>query len=261
MFQESSPSPMEVKPVDLDQSQSSEIVEQKYDEAASESDIKFEPEDRRQDWLLEKMETKDCDVDTMPAPILEGSVAVEQNTEDTKEEAFDEILICDAEDELNFHSQTSSTRTLTFQCDECDFRTNKQTYLGQHKQDVHLATGNFPCPDCKQVFSQRHKMMQHLLTFHRHTSHAPEAQGDLSGYCDICNMQFVDIKRHQLWRHERLKLCQQEFYGKLRRGHIPPPHRAPKERKHPCTMCSRRFRRPSDLRDHMTRVHRREPRK
>ncbi|XP_065365382.1 zinc finger protein 184-like [Calliphora vicina] len=146
-----------------------------------------------------------------------------------------------------------------FQCDVCDKKFASFNLLKHHKVYIHLRKYAIICDICG-------KSCRNRLYF---KSHMDEHKGKPATKwpCDLCGVKLsskYELNRHMKIRHteENLKAYKCSYCPKIsanmnsHKQHVHYAHKS--ERKHACQLCDKKFKRPRDLREHLS-THTGEP--
>ncbi|XP_065365381.1 transcription factor grauzone-like [Calliphora vicina] len=146
-----------------------------------------------------------------------------------------------------------------FQCDECDKKFAAEYLVTQHKAFAHLNKYGKICDICGKSFRERFSFMRHMDEH----SGAPPSKVP----CDICGVELTSkylLNRHKKKMHTKENQQEQicPYCSKVspnmhaHRQHINYAHTM--ERKHACNMCEKKFKRPLELKEHLS-THTGEP--
>lgn len=140
-----------------------------------------------------------------------------------------------------------------FQCSECDKKFASASLRTQHLKVTHLNKYAKICDICGKPFRERHSFQRHLA---EHTGIPTDPI-----QCDICGMKLTStygLNRHKRLRHTEENMQEQicPYCSKVspniaaHRSHIQYSHTM--QRKHACHLCDKAFRRPKELKEHLS---------
>ncbi|XP_037820595.1 transcription factor grauzone-like [Lucilia sericata] len=146
-----------------------------------------------------------------------------------------------------------------FQCDECDKKFAAEYLVNQHKAFAHLNKYGKICDICGKTFRERFSFTRHMA---EHNGKPLEKVP-----CDICGVELTSkylLNRHKKKMHTEENQQEQRcpYCSKVspnmhaHRQHVNYAHTM--ERKHACNMCEKKFKRPLELREHLS-THTGEP--
>ncbi|XP_011190612.1 transcription factor grauzone [Zeugodacus cucurbitae] len=175
------------------------------------------------------------------------------------------------------------SRERVYHCEICSKGFFRRELLSRHYA-IHATEEqkNVKCPECEKTFCSEYKMRQHLKIVHLHSYakicdicgksfHGGEAfrrhQQEHTGLprplikCELCNTELTTkygLSRHMKVMHtveyQTPQVCPicSKVSPSLRAHHTHFKFMHVAERKHVCNMCDKAFKRPKDLREHMT---------
>ncbi|XP_073821909.1 transcription factor grauzone-like [Musca autumnalis] len=139
-----------------------------------------------------------------------------------------------------------------FQCNECEKKFASESLRTQHIKVTHLYV-KLICDICGKAFRERHAFERHLA---EHTG-GPTPNIE----CDICGMKLTSI--YGLNRHKRLRHTEENMQEQIcpycskvspniaaHKSHIQYSHTM--QRRHACHLCEKAFRRPKELKEHLS---------
>ncbi|KNC32011.1 Transcription factor grauzone [Lucilia cuprina] len=146
-----------------------------------------------------------------------------------------------------------------FQCDECDKKFAAEYLVNQHKAFAHLNKYGKICDICGKTFRERFSFTRHMA---EHNGKPPEKVP-----CDICGVELTSkylLNRHKKKMHTEENQQEQKcpYCSKVspnmhaHRQHVNYAHTM--KRKHACNMCEKKFKRPLELKEHLS-THTGEP--
>lgn len=139
------------------------------------------------------------------------------------------------------------------QCDQCDKKFASESLRTQHLKVTHLNKYAKICDICGKTFRERHSFQRHLA------EHNGVPTPNIS--CDICGLKLTSVyglNRHKRLRHTEENMREQicPYCSKIspniaaHRSHIQYSHTM--QRKHACHLCEKSFRRPKELKEHLS---------
>ena len=144
-----------------------------------------------------------------------------------------------------------------YQCEHCNFRTNRVTNFTNHVNAVHLGVRAYKCDTCDKTFTQlSHKNMHNKRV---HLDLRPLS-------CKYCPMKFLakeQIVLHEKAVHKSLTsdpefkcdICEFKTHYKVSlKGHIERRH-GQQPKRFACTDCERDFSSSSTRNDHIKKFH------
>lgn len=92
---------------------------------------------------------------------------------------------------------TESNTSNSLKCGICNKEFNDKNELSQHMQDIHIGSGEYPCPECSKVFYTFDMFNEHR---NLHDERIPKH------ICKVCRKEFISIrklKEHSIIHQER----------------------------------------------------------
>ena len=132
---------------------------------------------------------------------------------------------------LKRHMNEHKEEVQTFNCNECDFKTNRLDSLSRHKQKKHRIyklnfdvmrkdgrENNFECQLCKRVFGDSQAYETHFVTKACQGTNEDDAINDEGRHeCSMCDKTYVnksDLTKHYNWKHKAGNIFKCNMCGK-----------------------------------------------